>query len=72
MTPDQNVYCSLTSKPKSKARSRPVAPAIRRASSGLTGIWKRSTTMIARSATTISTICFTSAHATACTPPNMV
>ena len=45
---------------------------MRNASSGLTGIFTRSTTTIAASANTMSTICFTSAHVTAWTPPTMV
>ncbi len=70
--PVQNVYVSLRSNEKSNARRRPVEPAIRSASSGPIGMRTTSTIMMATSATMIRTICLTSAHATACTPPSIV
>ncbi len=72
MMPDQNVYVSFRENEKSNTRRRPVAPARRNAVSGLTGRRTKSTTTTAMRAVMMTTICFTSAHATACTPPIIV
>ena len=72
MSPDQNVYVFFRLKVKSNTLSRPVAPARCNASLGDTGMRSSSTVTTAVIATTMSTICFTSAHVTACTPPIIV
>jgi hypothetical protein len=72
MSPDQTVYVFVRLNEKSNVRSRPAAPAMASASPGATGMRTISTITIATTAVTISTICFTSAHVTACTPPNTV
>jgi hypothetical protein len=69
MIPDQKVYVLVRLNEKSNGRMRPAAPAMCSAAPGDTGMRSRSTVTIATIATTISAICFTSAHVTACTPP---
>ena len=70
--PLQKVYVSVREKEKSNTLRRPVAPAMRKASSTGTGRRQISTATIANNAPTITTICFTSAQATASTPPSTV
>src|SRR5579862_3229587 len=72
INPDQNVYVRVRSGVKSKTWRRPTAPANRNASSAPTGIRTTRTTTTAINENVTSTICLTSAHATACTPPNIV
>ncbi len=72
MMPDQNVYWFVRLNVKSNVCRLPAAPAIRSAPNGDTGSLMSSVITMARSAPTISTICFTSTHVTACTPPIIV
>jgi hypothetical protein len=74
MRPDQNVYVLFGSKLKSIAVRRPVAPAMCSASPNDTfdGRPITSVATAAKTAVMITTICFTSVHVTACTPPSIV
>ena len=73
MSPDQNVYVFVRLNEKSNTRRRPAAPAMCSASLGDTGILMSSVIDDReRSRRRSRTICFTSTHVTACTPPTIV